>query len=158
MQASPFASQEDTTVEALVSTVRRQLDADCELGLFSHCPPSTLDQIAARSVELLWGRSRIRAFLPLLALRQAREELRYAAESPNPGPYTHRDQSIDDMLHDLDGLIGLRLTLTHDDQWHAVLFYRQEGVDQRTVRAVASRATMDEAVCAVILQAKGLTQ
>ena len=148
MQASPFAGHEETTVEALVSTVRRQLDADCELGLFSHCPPSKLDQIAAHSVESLWDRSRIKAFLPLLALRQAREELRSTAESSAV-------PSIDDMLHELDGLIGLRLTLTHDDQWHAVLFYRQDGVVQRTVRAVASGATMDEAVRAVILRANG---
>lgn len=51
MQASPFASQEETTVEALVSTIQRQLDADCELGLFSRCPPAhwTRSPLAASS-------------------------------------------------------------------------------------------------------------
>jgi hypothetical protein len=147
------------TVETLIATVRRQLNADCDVGLFAPHPPGKLDLIAARSVESLWERSRIKSFIPLLALREAREQLRLAPH-PNVSPagacgsVAHHDLLVDAMLHKVQGLIGLRLTLTHDNQWLAVLL-QQDGRDtQGTACLIANGATMDDALTEVITQAK----
>jgi hypothetical protein len=160
MHASPFLEQKHMTVETVIDTVRRQLNADCDVGLFALYPSGEMDLIAARSVESLWERSRIKAFIPLLALREAREQLRLA---PHPdvspagvcGSVAHHDLMVDAMLHKVKGLIGLRLTLTRDNQWMAVLL-QQDGRDtQGTACLIASGATMDDALTAVITQAKG---
>ncbi len=76
MHASPFSRESETTLETVTTRVRHQLDADCELGLFPAHADDELDRIAARSVESLWGTSRIKTFLPIFALRHARDEIR----------------------------------------------------------------------------------
>ncbi len=70
--ANPFA-QVPTTPEPVIAQVRRQLADEAWSGLVSHGP--VLDRVADRAVRDLWG-SRIKTFVPLLALRQAREMLR----------------------------------------------------------------------------------
>jgi hypothetical protein len=76
MRTSPLSHDSDMTLESATTRVRHQLDADCEVGLFPAYPEAELDRIAARSVQSLWGTSRIKTFLPIFALRQARDEIR----------------------------------------------------------------------------------
>ena len=70
--ANPFA-QVPTTPEPIIAQVRRQLADEAWPGMVSHGP--VLDRVADRAVRELWG-SRIKTFVPVLALRQAREMLR----------------------------------------------------------------------------------
>jgi len=70
--ANPFA-QVSITPEPVIAQVRRQLADEAWSGLVSHGP--VLDHVADRAVRELWG-SRIKTFVPVLALRQAREMLR----------------------------------------------------------------------------------
>jgi hypothetical protein len=69
---NPFA-QVPTTPEPIIAQVRRQLADEAWTGLVSHGP--VLDRVADHAVRELWG-SRIKTFVPVLALRQAREMLR----------------------------------------------------------------------------------
>jgi hypothetical protein len=66
--AGPFA-QVPLTPEPIIAQVRRQLERD---GLAK--PGGALDHVAERAVRELWG-SRVKTFVPVLALRQAREVL-----------------------------------------------------------------------------------
>jgi hypothetical protein len=68
---SPFA-QVPATPQAIVSQIRRQLDADTRQDAV---PESLLDRLADQAVRQLWD-SRVKTFVPVLALRQAREWLR----------------------------------------------------------------------------------
>src|SRR5215213_8680550 len=70
--ANPFA-QVPSTPEPIIAQVRRQLADEAWPGLVSHGP--VLDRVADRAVRELWG-SRIKTFVPVRALRQAREMLR----------------------------------------------------------------------------------
>jgi hypothetical protein len=71
--ANPFA-QVPTTPEPIIALVRRQLaDEEEELGI--RVPLRVVDRAADRAVRELWG-SRVKTFVPILALRQAREILR----------------------------------------------------------------------------------
>ena len=69
---NPFA-QVPATPEPVIAQVRRQLADESWSELISHGP--VLDRLADRAVRELWG-SRIKTFVPVLALRQAREMLR----------------------------------------------------------------------------------
>ena len=70
--ANPFA-QVPSSPEPIIAQVRRQLADEERTGLVSHGP--VLDRVADSAVRELWG-SRIKTFVPVLALRQAREMLR----------------------------------------------------------------------------------
>jgi hypothetical protein len=70
--ANPFA-QMPTTLESIITQVRRQLADDASRVMTVE--PTVLDQVAERAVRELWE-SRIKIFVPVLALRQAREILR----------------------------------------------------------------------------------
>ena len=69
---TPFA-QTSNTPEPIIAQVRRQLADDAPPGgaLETHL----LDSVAERAVRELWS-SRVKIFVPVLALRQAREVLR----------------------------------------------------------------------------------
>jgi hypothetical protein len=69
--ASPFA-QVPITPEP-IAQVRRQLAAEALAGVGGH--GHTLDRVADCAVRELWS-SRVKTFIPVLALRQAREMLR----------------------------------------------------------------------------------
>jgi hypothetical protein len=69
---SPFA-QVPATPQAIVTQIRRQLDADT--GQNGKVSESVLDRVADEAVRQLWD-SRVKTFVPVLALRQAREWLR----------------------------------------------------------------------------------
>ena len=70
--ASPFA-QTPTTPESIIAQVRRQLADDASRVMAVET--IVLDQVAERAVRELWG-SRIKTFVPVLALRLAHEILR----------------------------------------------------------------------------------
>ena len=90
--ANPFA-QVPATPEPIIAQVRRQLADEAWTGMVSHGP--VLDRVADRAVRELWG-SRIKTFVPVLALRQAREILReqdalismYQPQHPSAGEST----------------------------------------------------------------------
>jgi hypothetical protein len=69
--ANPFA-QTPLTPEPIIAQVRRELAADCGSG---PCPAAAdLDKAADAAVRMLW-QGRVRTFVPVLALREAREML-----------------------------------------------------------------------------------
>ena len=68
---TPFA-QMPATPEPIIAQVRRQLADDPALG--TPLEATLLDHVAERSVRELWE-SRVKTFVPVLALRQARELL-----------------------------------------------------------------------------------
>ena len=70
--ANPFARM-PSTPESIIAQMRRQLNDDASRVMTVE--PTVLDQVAERAVRELWG-SRIKTFVPVLALRQAREILR----------------------------------------------------------------------------------
>jgi hypothetical protein len=69
---TPFA-QMPATPEPIIAQVRRQLAEDDRFG--SQIPSGVIDRVADRAVRELWG-SRVKTFVPILALRQAQEILR----------------------------------------------------------------------------------
>ena len=80
---TPFA-QTPSTPEPIIAQVRRQLADDDQVG--ARVPTGVLDRVADRAVRELWD-SPVRTFVPILALRTAREILRdqdvlIAAELP----------------------------------------------------------------------------
>jgi hypothetical protein len=70
--ANPFA-QVPTTPEPIIAQVRRQLADDDHIGM--RVPMGVLDRVADHAVRELWS-SRVKNFIPVLALRTAREMLR----------------------------------------------------------------------------------
>ena len=69
---TPFA-QMPSTPEPIIAQVRRQLMEDDRFG--TQIPGGVLDRVADRAVRELWG-SPVKTFVPILALRDAREILR----------------------------------------------------------------------------------
>src|SRR4051812_19974822 len=69
---TPFA-QTPTTPEPIIAQVRRQLAEDDRFG--RQIPGGVIERVADRAVRELWD-SRVKTFVPILALRQAREILR----------------------------------------------------------------------------------
>ncbi len=85
MPATSLIDQQDLTPEAIMERLRRQLEADCELGLFAPCTAAELDEVARASVQALWAESRIKTYVPILALRRARNAIG-ARPAPEPVP------------------------------------------------------------------------
>ena len=86
---TPFA-QMPTTPEPIIAQVRRQLADDVAPDLAGET--MVLDRVAEHAVLELWG-SPVKTFVPILALRQAREILRdqdllMTTEQPEPHPDT----------------------------------------------------------------------
>jgi hypothetical protein len=77
-----LSSNANLSPESVRSTIRRQIEADWELGLVRQCEPEQLESIIARSVDELWAQSRIKTFLPVLALRHARDQLQEHTSQP----------------------------------------------------------------------------
>ena len=69
---TPFAEMPPTP-EPIIAQVRRQLADDDQVG--SRVPTGVLDRVADQAVRELWS-SRVKTFVPVLALRTARELLR----------------------------------------------------------------------------------
>ena len=69
---TPFA-QMPATPEPIIAQVRRFLADDVPSGMTVET--SVLDAVADHAVRALWD-SRVKTFVPVLALRQAREDLR----------------------------------------------------------------------------------
>jgi hypothetical protein len=68
---TPFAEM-PSTPEPIIAQVRRQLADDDWVG--ARVPTGLLDRVADQAVRELWS-SRVKAFVPVLALRTARELL-----------------------------------------------------------------------------------
>ena len=69
---TPFA-QTPSSPEPIIAQVRRQLADDDQVG--ARVPTGVLDRVADQAVRELWS-SRVKTFVPVLALRTARELLR----------------------------------------------------------------------------------
>lgn len=69
---TPFAEM-PLTPEPIIAQVRRQLADDDRVG--ARVPTGVLDRVADQAVRELWS-SRVKTFVPVLALRTAREILR----------------------------------------------------------------------------------
>jgi len=88
--ATPFA-QVPTTPEPIIAQVRRQLDDDARGG--APVPPGVLDRVADDAVRQLWP-SRVKTFVPVLALRTARERLHKPAVASSPPEVTFTAVSV----------------------------------------------------------------
>jgi hypothetical protein len=71
-RVTPFAEM-PSTPEPIIAQVRRQLADDDRVG--ARVPTGVLDRVADQVVRDLWS-SRVKVFVPVLALRTAREILR----------------------------------------------------------------------------------
>ena len=71
--------QPDITEPGVIETVRRQILTDQEIGLIADCDETTIDRVVTTSVRTLWSDSRIKTYLPVLALRRARDEIQATA-------------------------------------------------------------------------------
>jgi hypothetical protein len=113
---TPFA-QMPTTPEPIIAQVRRQLANDVRLDM--HVQSGILDRVADRAVRELWG-SRVKTFVPVLALRQAREVLGAqqagsTAQRPEmgstvgsaPAPRPQAERPPRDVLHIPDDVLPL---------------------------------------------------
>jgi hypothetical protein len=69
---TPFAEMPPTP-EPVIAQIRRQLADDDRVG--ARVPTGVLDRVADQAVRELWS-SRVKTFVPVLALRTARELLR----------------------------------------------------------------------------------
>ena len=78
--ANPFA-QTPLTPEPIIAQVRRQLMA--ESGTDSPGRGDLVDGLVDRVVRELWS-SRVKTFVPILALRESRDLLRTAPPDPQP--------------------------------------------------------------------------
>jgi hypothetical protein len=59
----------------VIARVSNEVKRDCEVGRFDPCPPAeAVDRVVALAVSDLWN-SRVKTFVSLLALREARERL-----------------------------------------------------------------------------------
>jgi phage gp37-like protein len=72
-------SRPNITEYTVIETVRRQLHTDQEIGLIVSCDDSMIDRVVTASVHDLWSDSRIKTYLPVLALRRARDEIQATA-------------------------------------------------------------------------------
>ena len=72
MDAANLFAQMPATPELIIAQVRRQLGDEAWSGFADQT--SVLDQVADRTVRDLWG-SRVKTFVPVLALREARQVL-----------------------------------------------------------------------------------
>ena len=84
MQLMTLFAQTPATPEPVIAQVRRQLADDDLVG--ARVPTGVLDRVADQAVRELWS-SRVKTFVPILALRTARDILRdqdvlIAAELP----------------------------------------------------------------------------
>lgn len=61
--------QSPTSQQAVINRVKREAAEECETGSCAVAP--VLDDCVAAAVRALWG-SRVKAFVPLLALRHVR--------------------------------------------------------------------------------------
>ncbi len=75
MPTATSIGQLQLSPETVIAGVHRQLDDDCERGRFAPCADKELDRVATETVQAMWAPSRIKTFLQVLALRQAREKL-----------------------------------------------------------------------------------
>jgi hypothetical protein len=78
MSLAPVIGHLHLSPEGVIAGVCRQLADDCTRGRVPSCSPEARARVAAETVDALWPTSRIKAFLPVLALRRARERLQTA--------------------------------------------------------------------------------
>lgn len=76
MQTSAMMIQTELTPESIMDRLRHQLETDCEVGLIAPCSDDDLARAVSDSVQALWNESRIKTYVPILALRRARDEIR----------------------------------------------------------------------------------
>ena len=103
--ANPFA-QLVTTPEPIIAQVRRDLKR--ELGGTSAFDAALLDEVAERTVQELWP-SRVKTFVPVLALRDAREALREEGVVMSPEQPAARLTGDDVLAHRSGGSDVLHL-------------------------------------------------
>lgn len=78
MQSPVLTQQANLTPDDIKSQLRRQLASDFADGILTPCAEDVLDRVVAECVEDLWSTSRIKIFVPVLALRHARDEIHAA--------------------------------------------------------------------------------
>ena len=110
--ANPFA-QVPATPEQVIAQERRQLESD---GLVT--PGGATDLVVDRAVRELWE-SRVKTFVPVLALRQAREVLLARSATLPPQPSITADAIVATataLRHEPDPLSGDGDTLHVDHE------------------------------------------
>jgi hypothetical protein len=154
MPANSSVGHIQVSPESITTRLCQELQDDCERGLLPACERDEVDRVVQHTVQALWEHSTIKTFLPVLALRQAREQLQ-AREHPAPRVSRHIGAgrprlSLDELFAEIEDLPGVRLTLSQDDVWEVVLAYRHHDHPDQVVRIVSHASTMTEAISLVV--------
>lgn len=76
MQNALLAEQSQLTPDAIKHRLRHQVETDVEQGLLPACADDALERVITSAVDTVWEASRIKIYVPVLALRRARDEMR----------------------------------------------------------------------------------
>jgi phosphatidate phosphatase APP1 len=79
MTSSAHVGQPNISEHTVIETVRRQIHTDQEIGLVVDCDETVIERVVTEAVLEMWATSRIKTYLPVLALRRARDEIRVTA-------------------------------------------------------------------------------
>lgn len=82
MQNALLTEQAQLTADSIKVRLRRQIHTDCAEGILTPCSDVELDRIVAATVDRLWAASRVKIYVPVLALRQTRDEIRAFQMAP----------------------------------------------------------------------------
>jgi hypothetical protein len=85
MQTTGRVTQDQISPESIMDRLYRQLESDTASGVIGQCSEAEMKRVVTTSVHALWNESRIKTFVPVLALRRARDEIR-ALDTAQPGP------------------------------------------------------------------------
>lgn len=148
MDEQTFGGPQALTPESATAIVRRQLEEDGQAAVSA---AAALEGVAAAAVNALWPQSRIKLFLPVLALQDARANLRARATLI---PDDHdAGELLEALAARLTGVEELHLVRQADGHWRAVVVRHQAADARHLVRTAADGPTVQAAVATVLAEA-----
>jgi hypothetical protein len=141
----------------VVDVVCRQLRDDLARGAITRTTPDEIQRIATECVQSLWDTSRIRTFLPVLAVRHARERLQ-ANSSPDDRIDAHSSSSVSlaALVEELGGEMSVQLSYSTADLWRATVEHRATDGASITIRVDGQGSTVNEALGAAADKARAI--
>ena len=85
MEPTAQTAQDQLTLDSIMDGLCRQLDSDTQNGVIGRCNRDDMTRVVNDCVQSLWSESRIKTYIPVLALRRARDEIR-TLEIARPRP------------------------------------------------------------------------
>ncbi len=140
----------------LIAMVRRELEMAPGVLDLPPLADEEFDRVVIDTVQPLWAQSRIKTFLPVLAVRAARVQFQATISSPaltNADPCSEQ-ASIAALAHDLHGRIDLHLTFCPGEPWHARLSVEMLEEAPLTVHVTTAAETLHQAMQRVVCKAR----